>query len=215
MAAFGLRVNQVQLGANAAGRIGEYFLANSIDGRVGNLCKELFKVVIKQLRLFAEHCQGRVVAHCAQRVDTLSSHGTQEFGQILQSVAEGALALQQRLGIGYGQLAVERYIFQLNGMLLQPLAIRMLAGDLVLDFVIANNASLLGIDNQHATGAQAILFHDGGRIDIYYAYLGGQHDGVIFGDVVAGRTQAIAVQCGANSTAIGEGHGGGAVPGFN
>ena len=165
--------------------------------------------------LFAEHCQGRVVAHCAQRVDALSSHGTQEFGQILQSVAEGALALQQRLGIGYGQLAVERDIFELNRMLLQPLAIRMLGGDLVLDFIVANDAALLSVNHQHTTGAQAILFHDGGRIDIHYAYLGGQHDGVIFGDVVAGRTQAIAVQCGANSTAIGEGHGGGAVPGFN
>ena len=161
MAAFGLRVNQVQLGANAAGRIGEYFLANSIDGRVGYLSKELLKVVIKQLRLFAEHSQGRVVAHCAQRVDALSSHGTQEFGQILQSVAEGALALQQRLGIGYGQLAVERDIFELNRMLLQPLAIRMLAGDLVLDFVIADNAALLGINYQHTPGAETVLLHDG------------------------------------------------------
>ena len=91
----------------------------------------------------------------------------------------------------------------------------MLAGDLVLDFVIADNAALLGINYQHTPGAETVLLHDGGRIDIHYAYLGGQHDGVIFGDVVAGRTQAIAVQCGANSTAIGEGHGGGAVPGFN
>ena len=85
----------------------------------------------------------------------------------------------------------------------------------MLDFIVANDAALLSVNHQHTTGAQAILFHDGGRIDIHYAYLGGQHDGVIFGDVVAGRTQAIAVQCGANSTAIGEGHGGGAVPGFN
>ena len=123
--------------------------------------------------LFAEHCQGRVVAHCAHRVDALSSHGTQEFGQILQSVAEGALALQQRLGIGYGQLAVERDIFELNRMLLQSLAIRMLTGDLVLDFVIANDAALLGIDNQHTTGTKAVLFHDGGRINIHDAYLGG------------------------------------------
>ena len=161
MAAFGLRVNQVQFGTDAASGIGKYLLANCIDGRVGYLSKELLKVVIKQLRLFAEHSQGRIIAHCSQGINALGGHGTQEFGQILQSVAEGALALQQRLGIGYGQLAIERDIFQLNGMLLQPLAIRMLAGDLVLDFVIADNAALLGINYQHTPGAETVLLHDG------------------------------------------------------
>ena len=215
MAAFGLWVNQVQLGANTAGGIGKDLLAYSIDGRVGNLRKELLEIIIEQLGLFAEHSQGCVVAHCSQRVNALRSHGTQEFGHILHGIAKGALALQQCLGIGHGQLAVERNIFELNRMLLQPLAIRMLGGDLVLDFIVADNAALLGINYQHTPGAQAILFHDGGRIDIYYAYLGGQHDGVIFGDIITGGAQAIAVQCGANSTAIGEGHGGGAIPSFD
>ena len=100
-------------------------------------------------------------------------------------------------------------------MLLQPLAIRMLGGDLVLDFIVANDAALLSVNHQHTTGAQAILFHDGGRIDINHAHLGGQHDGIILSDVIAGRTQAIAVQCGTDGATIGKGHGGGAVPGFN
>ena len=100
-------------------------------------------------------------------------------------------------------------------MLLEPLAIRMLAGDLVLDFIVADNAALLGINYQHTPGAQTVLFHNGRGINIHYTYLGSQHDGVVFSNIVTGGTQAIAVQCGANSTAIGEGHGGGAVPGFN
>ena len=165
--------------------------------------------------LFAEHSQGCVVAHCSQWVNALRSHGTQEFGHVLHGIAKGTLALQQRLGVGHGQLAVKRNIFELNRMLLQPLAIRMLGSNLVLDFVVANDAALLRIDNQHTTRAQAVLFHDGGRIYIHYAYLGGQHDGVIFGDIITGRTQSIAVQCGADGAAIGEGHSGGAIPSFN
>ena len=165
--------------------------------------------------LFAEYSQGRIVAHSAQGVDALNSHGAQEFAHVLHGIAKSTLTLQQCLGIGHGQFTVKRNIFQLNGMLLQPLAIRMLAGDLVLDFVIANDATLLRIDDQHPTGTETILFHDGGGINVHHTHLGGQHNGVVFCNVVTGGTQAIAVQCGADGAAIGKGHGGGAIPGFN
>ena len=92
--------------------------------------------------------------------------------------------MQQRLGIGYGQLAVERDIFELNRMLLQPLAIRMLGGDLVLDFIVANDAALLSVNHQHTTGAETVLLHNGGGIDVHHTHLGGQHNGIILGDII-------------------------------
>ncbi len=105
-----LRMTEVALGAQGSRGGGDDFLANAVDGRIGDLGEELFEIGIEQLRLFRQHGQRRIVAHGADRLDAVGCHRRQPGAQILEGVAEGLLPLQQgrrfrrRLRIDGGQL---------------------------------------------------------------------------------------------------------------
>ncbi len=95
---------------------------------------------------------------------------------------------------------------------LQPRVVRMAGGDLGLQFVVRNDAALVEIDQQHLAGLQAPLLDDVFLGDRQHARFRRHDYHVVLGHEIAGRTQTVAVECCADLAAIGEGHGGRAVP---
>ena len=95
---------------------------------------------------------------------------------------------------------------------LQPVAVRVLGGERVLDLLVVDDAALAGVDQEHAAGLQAALADDLGRIDVEHADLGGHDHEVVVGHPVAARPQAVAVEHGADHGAVGEGDARRAVP---
>ena len=91
----------------------------------------------------------------------------------------------------------------------------MLLRNLMLDFIIADNAALHRIDYQHTTGTQAVLFHDSRRVNIHHADLRSQNDGIIIRNIIARRTQTVAVQRSTDGTAVSKGHRRRTVPRLN
>jgi len=91
----------------------------------------------------------------------------------------------------------------------------MRVGQLGLDLLVFDDAALLQIDQQHAAGLQAPLLDDAVLRDRQRAGLGRQDHHVVVGDQVACRAQPVAIQRGADLSAVGEGHGGRAVPGLH
>ena len=81
-----------------------------------------------------------------------------------------------------------------------------------LDLVVVDDATLRGVDQEHAAGLQATLADDLRRVDVDDADLAGHHDQVVVGDPVAAGPQAVAVEHRPDHGAVGERHAGRAVP---
>ena len=97
----------------------------------------------------------------------------------------------------------------------QPLAVGMQRGEFGLDLVVADDASLAGVDQEHLAGLQAALRNDLGGFDVDHADLGRHHDEIVVGHPVPAGAQAVAVEHRTDHLAVGERDAGRAVPGFH
>ena len=100
-------------------------------------------------------------------------------------------------------------------MLVQPGAVVAALDDVLLDFFILNDAALVDVDQEHLTGLQAAFFQDFFRRHVNHPGFRGQDHLLVTGQHPTRRTQAVAVEQGADKRAIGERQQGRAVPGFH
>ena len=114
-----------------------------------------------------------------------------------------------RRGGGGGQVLEPHHV------LVQPLAVGVLAGDPLLDLLVVDDAAFLRVDEEHAARLEPLLAHDAVGRDVEDADLGGEDDGVVERDVVARGPEAVAVEHRADAGAVREGHGGRSVPGLD
>ena len=210
-----LRIEQVALGAQS--RLGrrDELLADAVDRRVGDLREELLEIVVEQPRAVRQHRERRVVAHRAHRLDAIARHRGEQHPLVLETVAEGDLALQQAVRIGRRGLGRGRQVLEVDQVLVEPLAIRALRGDRALQLLVVDDPTLDRVDQEHATGLQPALEHDVLRRHIEHAGLGRHDHEVVLRHVVAGRPQAVAVEHGSDQPSVGERDRGGPVPGLH
>ena len=105
-------------------------------------------------------------------------------------------------------------LLEVDEVLFAPLAPERLFGDLLLDVLVHQDAAQLGVDGDHAPGAEAAgIVHLGGEIGDE-AGLGGEEHMAVVVDLEAGGAEAVAVEGGGHKTAVGKDEGGGAVPRF-
>ena len=97
-------------------------------------------------------------------------------------------------------------------LVVEPLTVGLFRSDLLLDFVIGDDAAFFHVDQEHATRLQATLARNPFGRDGQDAGFRGHDDEVIFGHVIAGRTETVAVERGADHRAVGKDHGRGAIP---
>src|ERR671913_441108 len=86
------------------------------------------------------------------------------------------------------------------------------SGRVRLDLVVLDEPAGLGVDEEHAAGLQSALAHDAALLDVEHADLAREHDEAVVGHDVSARTEAVAVECGADERAVGEDDRGGGVP---
>ena len=84
-----------------------------------------------------------------------------------------------------------------------------------LDLVIRDDAAFVEIDKQHLARLQTPLVHDALFGHRQHTDFGGHDDMVVVGHHISRRAQAVAVEGGADLTAIGKGDRGGAIPGLH
>ncbi len=85
----------------------------------------------------------------------------------------------------------------------------------MLDLLVRNDATLLGVDQEHAPRLQPALAQHAVRRDVQHADLGSHHHQVVLGDVIPRRPQAVAVQHGTDLDAVRECDRGRAIPRFH
>ncbi len=71
---FGSVIQQVALRSNETGQGHDNFFAYGIDRRIGDLCEQLFEVVVDHARLVGQNGQGSIIPHGTQRVSCFSDH---------------------------------------------------------------------------------------------------------------------------------------------
>ena len=196
-ARLGARLEQVVFGADGHAHRRDELFANRIERRVGDLREQLLEVVVEQPRLVRQHRQRRVGAHRAERLFAVERHRRQQQPQIFLRVAEGLLAAQHGLVIGPLRVRA-RQVLDVDEVLPQPLAVRMLGGERLLDLGVADDAALAGIDQQHLAGPQPILDDDAIGGNVEHADFRRHDHEVVVGDAVARRAQAVAIEHGAD-----------------
>ena len=202
---------QVGLGADERGQRHHDLFADRVDRRVGHLREQLLEVVVQHLVLARQHRQRGVGAHGTDGFFARGGHRQhQELGVFLR-VTEGLLRIEQagcvlQFDLGLGQ------VVEVVARLLDPVAIRFGGSELLLQLVIVDDASGLHVDEEHLARLQTPFLDDLLFGEIQHAHFGRHQHDVVFGDQIARGTQTVTVQRRADHAAVGEGHGGGAVP---
>ena len=211
-AALRLRTEQVALRTDRRLHRRDQLFADRVERRIRHLREELLEVVVQQPGFVGQDRQRCVGTHRTNRLFAGASHRLEHLLDVLARVSERLLPTQHGLVIRLGQVRSGRYGLDRNQVLLQPLGVRVLASQLVLDLVVRDDAPLFGVDQEHLPGMEPLLDDDVLRWNVEDADFGREHDQVVLRDVVPRRAEAVAIQNGADHPAVRERDGRRTVP---
>ena len=97
---------------------------------------------------------------------------------------------------------------------LNPLGVGLGGGGKVFDISVAEKFFGDGIDGDHFARSEAAFLDDGFFRDIANADFGAHDEETIFGDFVAGRAEAVAVETSGDDSPVAKSKGGGTIPRF-
>ena len=190
--------------------------ADGVDGGVGDLREVLAEVVREGLRMRGEHRDRVVRPHRPDRLLRVLGHRGHEELEVLAGVAERLLALEQRLVRGRRLgAAVRGKVPEPDLGLVEPPLPRTRRGQLRLQLLVADDAALLQVDEQHPARLEPPLADDPGLRDVEHPDLGGHDEAMVVGHDVARRAQPVPVEGRADPAPVGERDRGGAVPGLH
>ena len=207
---------KVAVVADVEHRRSDEAFAQCIDRRVRHLGEQLVEIVEEAARLLREARKRRIGSHGRERNLALVRHRADELLDVVEVVAQLGHAAREgharvlllgRVGrLGQWQI-VDREHF-----LAKPIAVGLLVCVAVANLVVPDDASLVRVDLEHLARAEAPRLQDILGINVDRANLGRQDEPVLARDVVASRTQAVAIERGAQHAAVGERDGGRPVP---
>ncbi len=210
-------LEQVAMVAQIQHSRGHHMLAQGVDRRVGDLGEQLVEVVEERAGLLGQARQGRVDAHRGERGLASLGHGSHDLVDIVPVVAElGHAHGGRNLGVLGGRRLVGTIeVVDRERLLGDPVAIGLLLGVAGTKLVVVDHTAAGEIDLEHLAGPQASRGQDVLGFDLDRADLRGKHEAAVARHVVAGRTQAVAVERGAERAAIGKGDRRRTVPGLH
>ncbi|SKZ72283.1 Uncharacterised protein [Mycobacteroides abscessus subsp. abscessus] len=196
-------MQQIGFGPDGSADAGDDLLADRVERRVGHLREELLEVVEQHPRTRRQHRDRGIGTHRADCLGSGLRHRRDQQVELLGGVTEHQLPQRDPV---MGHVLVRQCfdVVDVDETLFEPLRVRMLGGELVLDLLVVDDAARLGVDEEHAARLQAKLLHDVGLVDIEHADLGGHHDEAVLGNPDSAGAQAISVEHGADDGAVGE-----------
>ena len=204
-------LQQVPLRADRGPDRRDDLFADRVERRVGDLREQLLEVVEQHPRPLAEHGDRRVGTHRTQRFAAALGHRRHDQLQLFVGVTEHLLAAQHG-GMAVLDVFALGELGQVHETIVEPLLVRLRLRKITLDLIVFDDATLLGVDQEHLPRLEAALADHLRRVELDDAGLAGQHHDVVAGHPIPAGTQAIAVEHGADHGAIGECHAGRAIP---
>ena len=207
-------LEQVAVVAQVERGRGDHMLAKSVDGRIRDLSEQLIEVVEERARLLGQAGQRRIDTHRGERRLALLGHGTHDLVDVIPVVAElGHSHGGGHLGVLGGRCR-NGLIERVNGQRLlgNPVAVGLFLGIAGTQLVVVDDAPAGKIDLEHLARSQTAARQDvlGAHLD--GAHLACQHKAAVARHIVAGGTQAVAVEGSAQRATVGKGDGGRTVP---
>ena len=192
----------------------DHMLAQGVDRRVRDLGEQLIEVVKERTRLLGQAGQRRIDTHRGERGLALLGHGTHDLVDVIPVVAElGHTHGGGHLGVLGGRCR-NGLIERVDGQCLlgNPITVGLFLGVTGAQLVIVDHAAAGKINLEHLTRSQATARQNvlGAHLD--GAHLARQHKATVARHIIAGGTQAVTVEGGAQGTAIGKGDGRRTVP---
>ena len=193
---------------------GDHVLAKGVDGRVCDLSEQLIEVVEERTRLLGQAGQRCIDAHRGERGLALLGHGTHDLVNIIPVIPElGHTHGGGHLGVLGGRCRswlVERVDGQ--RLLGNPITVGLFLGVTGAQLVVVDDAAAGKVDLEHLARPQTAARQDvlGAHLD--GAYLACQHKATVARHIVAGGTQAVTVEDGAQRATVGKGDGRRAIP---
>ena len=199
---------QVAVVAKVERRARNHALAQGVDRRVGNLREELVEVVEERAVARGEARERRVHAHRGQRHRALLGHRSHDLVHVIVVPAKASHALGERDAQvaleGQVRLAGNRQARKVHRLLVEPVAVGLLARQAVAYLVVPDDPALHGVHLEHLAGSEAARAQDVRGVDVDGAHLGGQNQPVVARHVVARGTQTVAVERGAQHATVRE-----------
>ncbi len=205
------RGQRVVLRADGRRERGDELLPDRVQRRVRDLGEELAEVVEEHARAGRQHRHRGVRAHRPDRLGARTCHRRDQQAQLLLGVAEGLLAPHHRRG-GVHDVFARRQVLQVDPAGVQPLVVRVLAGEVPLDLLVVDDPAVVGVDEEHPARLQPPLADDPGGIDVQHADLAGQDNEAVVRHPVPGGAQPVAVEHRSDQRTVGEGDGRRPVP---
>mmetsp|Transcript_32603 Transcript_32603/g.79532 ORF Transcript_32603/g.79532 Transcript_32603/m.79532 type:complete len:1230 (+) Transcript_32603:1174-4863(+) len=215
-------VEKVALGAEGKAERHDHTLADGVDGRVGDLGKELLEVLVEKPRLEGQASQRGVVTHGPEGLLAVCSHRCHDGINRLGGVAVGS---EQPVGGAHHPLLVADLLRLLNHIVDRehapgPLLKGRGCCNLVLELLVADERSIHKVNHEDLTRPEPPPLND--RVDLNnlleapdlrrQQHLLRLPRAVGVGDVVPRGPQPVAVEGGTDDVAVCEGDHGGTVP---
>ena len=207
-------LEQVAVVAQVERGRGDHMLAKGVDGRVRDLSEQLIEIVVEGACLLGQAGQRRIDAHRGERRLALLGHGTHDLVNIIPVIPELSHAHGGgHLGILGGRCR-GRPIERVDGQRLlgNPITVGLFLGVTGAQLVVVDDAAAGKVDLEHLARPQAAARQDvlGAHLD--GAHLACQHKAAVARHIVAGGTQAVTVEGGAQRATVGKGDGRRAIP---
>ena len=208
---------KVALRSEAGGSAHHGPLADRVDRRVGDLGEALLEVGEEQSRVGRKDGERGVVTHREHGFLRRLDHRREDHVEFLDRDAVGDLLTGKverrevfRRGEGFGRAELA----ELEAVLVDPLAVRFLLGERFLDLAVVADGAGGGVHGKHLAGSEAALADDLGVVDDDRAGFRADVEQAVFGELVARRAEAVAVERGAELGAVGVNQASRAVPGL-
>ena len=207
-------LEQVAVVAQVERGRGDHMLAKGVDGRVRDLSEQLIEIVVEGARLLGQAGQRRIDAHRGEWRLALLGHGTHDLVNIVPVIPE----LSHAHGGGYlgvlGGRCRDRPIERVDAQRLlgNPITVGLFLGVTCAQLFVVDDAPAGKVDLEHLARPQTAARQDvlGAHLD--GAHLACQHKATVARQIVAGGTQTVTVEGGAQRTTVGKGDGGRTVP---
>ena len=213
--AAGLQVEEVGPRPDQGDQRHHRFLADRVDGRVGDLGEVLVEIVEKQFRPLRQHRRRDVPAHGPDRVQAFGGHGGEEELDVFLGVAESLLTVEKGLVVRRHGRHLGGQVLEVDLGFVQPCLIRLGAGQFALQLVVVDDALPFEVDEQHLARLQPPFLDDPILGNRQHAHFRTHDHDIVVGDDIARRAQAVAVQGRADLAAVGKGDGRRPVPGLH
>src|SRR3546814_348248 len=151
-----------------------------VDGWISYLCKELFEITRKVLRVIGKHSQGNIRAHGTDRFLAIQGHGRDDVFHVLPRIAEYLLELEYGLfgQVGEGHPRFGKFVHP-DLILMQPVGIRLACRELALHLVVRKDFAFLHVNQENLTRLLAALLNNGGLVYGERAGRRGNDDSVV------------------------------------